>query len=65
MDPLERGDLVQDAVIAGNVVRALLRQERMGQEAEDAQPVIDRDQDDAFSAQTLPSNSGSSPQPPV
>ena len=48
MDPFERGDLVQEAVVAGNVVRTLRGQERMDQEAEDAEPVVDRDQDDAL-----------------
>ena len=48
MDPLECGDLVQKTIIAGNVVRALLRQEWMDQEPEDPEPIVDSDQDDAL-----------------
>ena len=45
MDPLERGDLVHHAVVAG--LALLGRQFGMGQEAEGAQAVVDGDEDDA------------------
>ena len=45
MDPLERGDLVHHAVVAG--LALLGRQFGVGQEAEGAQAVVDGDEDDA------------------
>ena len=46
--PLERRDLVEQAVVAGRPVLRLGGQRLVGQEAERAQPVVDRHQDDAL-----------------
>ena len=46
-NPLQRGDQVQDAVVAGGVIAAFRSQLRVGQVAEDSQPVVQRDDDTA------------------
>ena len=46
LDPLQRLYLVQNAIVATNVMRALCRQFRMGHKTKDAQAVVDGDEDD-------------------
>ena len=51
--PAQRRDQIEKRVVARRVSLGLLRQLRMGEEAEDAQPVVHRDQHDALSCQAF------------
>ncbi len=47
LDPFERSDLIEESVIAGDVQRRFCAQLWMGQPAQNPQPVVDRDDNDA------------------
>ena len=49
--PFQRGELVQQRIVARRVVRAFFPQRVETQEAPNAQPVLHLDQDDAFAVQ--------------
>lgn len=51
VDPLQGEDLIQEAVIAGGVLRGFDGECRMSEKAEDAEAVIDRHDKDAVSGQ--------------
>src|SRR5262249_58083465 len=51
--PAQRRDLIEQAVVARGAVSRLARQLGMREEAEDAEPVVERDDDDAFARQRL------------
>jgi hypothetical protein len=53
LDPLQRGSLVHVAIIAPDVVGRLLRQRRMGEEAEPAHPVVHADDHDALPGERI------------
>jgi hypothetical protein len=53
LHPLEGGDLVQQTVVAGGVVRGLIRQFGMDEEAEDVGAVVDGDRDHALAGHAL------------
>ena len=53
LHPPQRGHLVEQAVVARGVVRRLLRQLRMHEEAEDVRAVVQRHRDDALAGHAL------------
>ena len=52
--PLERRDLIEYAVVAGRAVLGLRREQRVGEVAEGAEPVVDRDHDRALRRERAP-----------
>ena len=50
---MQRGNLIEQAVIAGSLVRGFLGQFRMRKKAEDAEAIIGADDDDAFFGEIL------------
>src|SRR6202000_796118 len=47
-DPLERGGLIHEAVIAGGIVLVFLGEFGVREEAKDAEAIVHRNDDDAF-----------------
>jgi hypothetical protein len=47
VDPAEGENLIHEAVVAGSVMRGFAGELRMREEAENAEPVIDGDDEDA------------------
>jgi hypothetical protein len=47
LDPLKRRDLVEHAVVAGDIAPGFLREQRMREESQRAEAVVDGDQHDA------------------
>ena len=53
LDPAERGHLIEQAVVARRIPARLARELRVRKEPEDAQPVVDRDDDDALARERV------------
>src|SRR5690606_12600600 len=58
VDPAEGSDLIEQAVVARGVLGRLGRQLGMRKEAEDAKPVVDRDDDESAGGEALTVVSG-------
>src|SRR5262249_35981134 len=53
MDPIESGDLIEQAIITGGLMSGLCRECWMREEAEHAKTVVERDDDDAARGQLV------------
>ena len=53
LDPLQSLDLIQQSIIAGYAKRRLFAQLGMRQPAEDTQPIVDGDDDDALARRVV------------